>query len=275
MSSFRSWALPVFAGLALSATASAVPLCTGVDPKKPEACTPHITNMVVELDESGNILKQHAVKNYAMRMNEKTGRFEWTPGPAAGIAGVFDFIREASEEKDPGHTVNFVEVEQDPFVDYAFGLKNVSINTLVFMFTFSTNFIDGPWDVLQSSHSSSITDGSPRNGNVKVTAPNGFVHMVDVDGNNVAGASHSTGCNVSGPLGFSGSCFPNSNVQFGITPTGAIGTLTVNVKFTLTPGDLISVNGRAELLRAVPEPATYAMIGAGLVALGMFRRRRP
>ena len=51
---------------------------------------------------------------------------------------------------------------------------------------------------------------------------------------------------------------------FAIPPTGANGTLSIAVNFTLSPGDVYTFNGHADLANtSVPEPATYGMMGLG------------
>ena len=170
-----------------------------------------------------------------------------------------------------------VEFDADPFVEYSLAVKSFLDAPLTFSFTFTTPFIDGPWGVLQSSHSSSATDGktsqSPLNGSVTVglAAGQSFVHVPLIDGADVAAGGISTGCALSGPNGFSDGCAGFSNVVTGVSPTDATGTLGARVAFELSKTDLYSANGRVELL-PIPEPGTLLLVGAGALSLALARR---
>jgi hypothetical protein len=61
--------------------------------------------------------------------------------------------------------------------------------------------------------------------------------------------------------------------SFGPTSLGIVATSTIGiqVKFTLSPGDLASYTS---VFTVVPEPATLAMIIAGLAGVAHFGRRR-
>ncbi len=167
----------------------------------------------------------------------------------------------------------------DPFLDYGFSVKNLSLAAQTFTFTFSVPFSDGPYNVLDSSHTSGVTDGRPNpTGTVTITPGSGFtfIHNPQVDGAFVTGSEISTGCALTGTPGFSTSCQGGSfsSVTFG--PTGAAGTLSVIVSFVVSPQDIYNASGQVSLSAvAVPEPGTALALGAGMAFLfGVIARRR-
>src|SRR5438093_9906577 len=54
----------------------------------------------------------------------------------------------------------FVVSNADPFVDYGFGVKNLSAAALEYDLIFSQPFVGGPYTALTTSHSGSVTDSS-------------------------------------------------------------------------------------------------------------------
>src|SRR5688572_364741 len=46
----------------------------------------------------------------------------------------------------------------DPFVTYAYGVQNFTSAPMTFMFVFTTPYVDGPYNNLESTHSDSFTN---------------------------------------------------------------------------------------------------------------------
>ena len=176
-----------------------------------------------------------------------------------------------SRGREMARIVMDVVLEADPFISYGTTVLNFSSSPLAFAITYSSPYIDGPWDILDSSHSSSVTDNN-RNGNVTVTT-SGFVHTPHVDSNVIPGTSIGTGCNVSGTPGFSGTCHTSSFFSVPITPTPGTGTFDVAIALNLSARDIWTGNGRVELRSSVPDEVSTALllvlaVGVMVVARG-------
>lgn len=161
-----------------------------------------------------------------------------------------------------------VHFKIDPFVQFAFGIGNFSNTALNYFFVFATPYTGGPYNELTASLSSSVTDGGNRpNGSVTVDP---FTADVVVDG--TAYITLNSPCQRTGAPGFSLTC---PEAMGGASLFSAVtGLLSLELSFRLSPQDLVSVNGRADLLRTdVSEPTVLAVLSIGLVALVAMRRR--
>jgi hypothetical protein len=166
----------------------------------------------------------------------------------------------------------------DPVIDYAIAFQNFLDTPLFFDYSVTQPFVGGPYTALFTSHSGSVTESGSPNATVVVQAPaEGFVHQPFVNSTNVDGLN--PGCMVATGVGGSGNC-PQSPPFSTSVPiaTGETGTFGVEVSFTLSPGDIYTLNGRVELLPTqvpgqVPEPATLLLLaGAGTLAYALRRR---
>ena len=163
----------------------------------------------------------------------------------------------------------------DPFIAYALGVTNNSSSTQTFTLILSSPYVGGPYNTLSASMSSSVT--SLRDGIVQTfpAAGESFVSTSILDGSDILAASVGAGCNLTGltPL-TSTSCESTPTASTGVTSL-ASGTFGVRVHFTLSPRDVLSLNGVVSLDNvAVPAPGVLALLGLGLAGAGLLSRRR-
>lgn len=156
-------------------------------------------------------------------------------------------------------------------------VQNLTTSVETFTITFSNPYIGGPYTGLHDSFSDSFTDAnllSVGDGTVTIGLASGATAIsqpfigapgaTNYDGQGV-------GCTKTGNGGFSNSCNAASDANTAVT-TNAVGLFGVVVSFTLSPGDIYTFNGEADL-QAVPEPATFASFGLGALGIVFAGRR--
>jgi hypothetical protein len=155
------------------------------------------------------------------------------------------------------------------------GFTNFVNAPTTFQVTIATPFVGGSYDTLLSRHESTATDN--RDGSVTVVPmlASGTVHAASVDLVLVPGSGLGDGCTAQGSVGISVTCDPLTTT-FASVATGASGILRSLIAFQVSADDAFSTSGRVELMNAaaVPEPATMSLLGVGLAALRLARRRR-
>jgi hypothetical protein len=168
-------------------------------------------------------------------------------------------------------------INQDPWIDYGFAIKNFSTSDLFFTILLETPYVGGPYAYASSSHSGSATDGSglaPANGSVAVVASPGGIHQPFVNG--LPFGAIMGGCADSGPAGSSYACgLGNLNGLSISAPANS--TLSLLLSGKISAGDTYTFNGLASISAfpndQVPEPATFGVAGIAL-GLAAFLRRR-
>jgi hypothetical protein len=163
----------------------------------------------------------------------------------------------------------------DPFITYQISAVNFTAAPMAFLFAFFSPYEDGPFDTLDSSHASTVTDGGLNpNGSVTVVPldASGFVHVPQVDGAAVPAANLGDGCSVQ-PLGPDHPCDLTSSITVGIgAPPPPPNFFAVFVGVNLSPDDTWTASGRIEIRNDVPEPVSLALVGLGFCAVVFARR---
>ena len=164
-----------------------------------------------------------------------------------------------------------------PLLDFSFFAFNLQENAELFTFTFSLPYTAGPYDTLESSFSSTITDGDGTGGAAATpAAASGFMMVPALDGVDVAAGGLGAGCALVGAPFFTDAvCDALSTATVGVV-TLPDGTFSATVSFFLSSGDSISGQGTLELKNEaspVPEPLTAFLLGLGLSAIAIHRRR--
>ncbi|MCX6598297.1 MAG: PEP-CTERM sorting domain-containing protein [Acidobacteria bacterium] len=210
-----------------------------------------------------------------------TGGAKVTLGTQAAASETFGVFSKTGDAKsDATKSENGYEWTMswnvDPTLSWSFTTITNGFQTVDFFIP----VIGGPFDQIFNSGGYAIT-GTKNSAGAGIT---GFKieALVPYTPNTVVPGGLVTVPNTTGVKGSLSKSDDNTNsggvgpfVAFGPTAAGDMG---VRVSFTaiLSPGDQLSLNGTLtiEQSNVVPEPATFGLIGAALVAAGVFARRR-
>lgn len=164
----------------------------------------------------------------------------------------------------------------DPFISYSFGVTNNSASVQTFTLVFSSAYVLGPYNTLTSSMSSSVTNRGPDSiVQSSVVMGESFISTAVLDGSDILAASVGAGCSLTGLSPLQSAACETTPVNSTAVASAANGTFGVRVRFTLSPRDLLSMNGIVSLDNvAVPAPGVLALLGLGLAGAGLLNRRR-
>ena len=187
-----------------------------------------------------------------------------------------------SQNKDVAEVTISGILDADPFIGYGVAATNFPSGALDFLFTFASPYVLGPYTVLDSSHSRSVTDGGGGAKHdwvvVSPIAQGTAIHQSSIDGVPITAANLGVLCIVNPPGrgGGSDACFARSFVSVPVW-TAVDGKFDLLVKFRLLANDTYTGNGRIELKNAVPDASSTALLMllgfATLVAARRWRQR--
>jgi hypothetical protein len=161
----------------------------------------------------------------------------------------------------------------DPFVGFSLGVINNTGSNMTFNFDFTTPFAGGPYLLAQTIFVDVLVHTAFSGTSSVTPTPGKFIMESYVNGVLIPGFGRGTGCSAGSPLFF---CQSGAIGAIGPVPylSAASGTLEVKGSYILTPHSFYTLTGRTELLQAVPEPGTLALVGTAVVGLASLLRRR-
>jgi len=158
----------------------------------------------------------------------------------------------------------------DPYVGFSFGVINNTGSVAQFNYDFFAPYAGGPYAYVQSIFGDVLIDTLFQGFSTVMPVGSKFIMNTLDTGNLISFEGIGEGCTTVN--------FVCTSLDDGATArlpyvSLAAGTLEVKGSFTVTPFGQYTFTGRSYLL-PVPEPGTLALLGAGIVGLGGWLRRR-
>jgi hypothetical protein len=160
--------------------------------------------------------------------------------------------------------------DSDPFVSYGVTFNNSGdLSDMLFTLVVTDPYSGGPFDTAFSTMAGSVTDGGE--GEVSVT-PGPALDIQQPYVNGVPFGAIVGGCGEAVPLFSSNPCGEGNLLSIPML-SPASGTLEIVITADVGAGDVFNVNGAAGLFDTTPEPGSMYLMGSGLIAAWVARRR--